>query len=75
MPNIRLIGAITSLGSPKWWWWLMGRPGQRILLSGIRALCAPSCKTLWLALHSIDGVGEGERKAFLERVRREMTRL
>lgn len=69
LPNIRLIGAITSLGSPKWWWWLMGRPGQRILLTGIRALCAPSCKTLWLALHRIDVVGEGERRAFLERVR------
>ena len=70
LPNIRLIGAITSLGSPKWWWWLMGRPGQRILLSGIRALCAPRCKTLWLALHRIDVVGEGDRTAFLDRVRR-----
>lgn len=75
LPNIRLIGAITSLGSPKWWWWLMGRPGQRILLTGIRALCAPACKTLWLALHRIDVVGEGERKAFLERVRQEMGRV
>ncbi len=75
LPNILLIGAITSLGSPRWWWWLMGRPGQRILLTGIRALCAPRCKTLWLALHRIDVVGEGARKAFLDRVRAEMGRV
>lgn len=72
LPNIRLIGAITSLGSPRWWWWMMGRPGQRILLTGIRVLCAPRCKTLWLALHRIDVVGEGARKAFLARVRQAM---
>lgn len=75
LPNIRLVGAITSLGSPKWWWWLMGRPGQRVLMTGIRVLCAPRCKTLWLALHRIDVVGEEARKAFLERVRVEMRRV
>jgi putative NADPH-quinone reductase len=75
LTNIRFIGAITSLGSPKWWWWLVGRPGQRILMSGIRALCAPRCKTMWLALHRIDVVGEVERKAHLERVTRELSRL
>lgn len=69
MQNIRLLAVVTSLGSPKWWWWLVGRPGQRILLSGIRVLCHPRCKTLWLALHRIDVVGEAERKAHLERVR------
>jgi hypothetical protein len=47
----------------------VGRPGQRILLTGIRALCAPGCKTIWLALHRIDVVGEDARKAHLERVR------
>ena len=69
MQNIRLLAVVTSLGSPKWWWWLVGRPGQRILLSGIRVLCHPRCKTLWLALHRIDVVGEAERKAHLDRVR------
>ncbi len=75
LPNIRLIGAITSLGSPKWWWWLMGRPGQRILLTGIRALCAPACKTLWIALHRIDVVGEEARKAHLQRVRQALAAI
>ncbi|MBN8534942.1 MAG: NAD(P)H-dependent oxidoreductase [Rhizobiales bacterium] len=69
MTNIRFLGALTSLGSPKWWWWIMGRPGQRILLTGIRALCAPRCRTFWLALHRIDVVGEEARKAHLAKVR------
>lgn len=69
MQNIRLLAVVTSLGSPKWWWWLVGRPGQRILLSGIRVLCNPKCRTIWLALHRIDVVGEDARKAHLERVR------
>ncbi|KAF0231176.1 MAG: NAD(P)H dehydrogenase [Beijerinckiaceae bacterium] len=75
LPNIRFIGAITSLGSPKWWWWLMGRPGQRILLTGIRVLCAPACTTLWLALHRIDVVGADAREAHLARVRQALARL
>ena len=75
LTNIRFLGVITSLGSPRWWWWLVGRPGQRILLTGIRALCAPRCKTIWLALYRIDVVGESERKGFLERVKEAMGRL
>ncbi len=39
-----------------------GHAGRRILLTGIRALCAPRCKTLWLALHRIDVVGEGRAR-------------
>lgn len=75
MTNIRLIGVITTMGAPRWWWWLVGRPGQRIVLTGIKALCAPSCKPLWLALHRIDVVGEGARKAFLEQVRKTLSQI
>lgn len=73
LTNIRFIGVVTTLGSPRWWWMLMGMPGRRILLTGIRALCGPRCRTLWLALHRIDSAGEGERKAFLEKVRRALS--
>lgn len=70
LSNIRLIVAVTTLGSPRWWWWLMGMPGRRILLTGIRGICAPGCKTRWLALHRIDVVGKEARKAHLDRVRK-----
>jgi len=75
MTNIRFLGVLTSLGSPRWWWWIMGAPGRRILLTGIRVLCAPGCRTLWLALHRIDVVGEAARKAHLEQVRVSMKNL
>lgn len=75
LTNLRFVAAITTLGSPWWWWALMGMPGRRILLSGIRALAGRGCRTHWLALHRIDVVGEGARKAFIEKVRREMGRV
>jgi putative NADPH-quinone reductase len=75
MTNIRLIGTITTLGAPKWWWWCMGMPGRRILLTGIRVLCAPGCRTFWLALHRIDTAGAAARAAFLDRVRRRLAAL
>ena len=75
LTNIRLIGAISTLGSPKWWWWLMGAPGRRILLTGLSVLCAPRCRTFWLGLHRMDGSSAAEREAFLARVRARMARL
>ena len=52
LTNIRFIGAISTLGSP-WWWWRfwMSEPGRRTLLRGLPPLVAPRCRTLWLALH------------------------
>ncbi len=50
LTNIRFIAAVSTLGSPWWWWTLaMGEPGRRILLRGLSVLCAPGCRTKWLA--------------------------
>lgn len=74
--NIRLLGAVTTLGSP-WWWWrvVMGEPGRRIMLRGLRPLVAPRAKTLWLALHDMDSVSEAKRKGFLEKVGERLARV
>jgi putative NADPH-quinone reductase len=76
MTNIRVIAAISTLGAP-WWWWelVMFAPGRRTLLTGLRVLCHPRCKTLWLALHRIDTAGPVERGRFLDRVEQRMARL
>jgi NAD(P)H dehydrogenase (quinone) len=69
MTHIRFIGAVSTLGSP-WWWWrlVMTEPGRRTLLRGLRPLVAPRCRTLWLALHDIDTASEQARARFLQKV-------
>lgn len=66
--HIKLLAAVTTLGSPWWWWMLMGQPGRRTLLMGIGALTARRCRKLWVALHDMDHVTAAQRAAFLRRV-------
>jgi NAD(P)H dehydrogenase (quinone) len=75
MTNIRHIVAATTLGSPGWWWRVVGEPGRKVLLRGIAALCHPRVKRTWLALHRIDSARATERDMYLARVRRTMTEL
>jgi NAD(P)H dehydrogenase (quinone) len=69
MTNIKQIMAISTLGSP-WWWWKvgMGEPGRKILLRGLPALCGVGCKRVWLGLHKMDSATEKQRMAFLKKV-------
>jgi putative NADPH-quinone reductase len=74
LTNIRVLGVVTTLGSP-WWWWtfVIGAPGRKIILRGLRALMHPSCRTHWLALHKMDTASQKQREAFLDRVERELS--
>ncbi len=75
MTNIRLIGVISLLGSPRWWWWMIGMPGRRTLLTGLGVLCAPGCRTFWLAHHRMDSSTPETRSVFLERVAKKLRSL
>ena len=76
LTNIRFIGAVSTLGSPWWWWTLaMGEPGRRILLRGLSVLCAPGCRTKWLALHRMDSASDAQRSGFLAKVEAYFSRL
>ncbi len=75
LTNIRVLGAISTLGSPRWWWWLIGMPGRRMLLTGLSVLCARGCRTFWLAHHRMDSSTPASRAAFLGRVQRRLARL
>lgn len=67
--NIRLLGAITTYGSPRWWIRLVVRdPGRAVIMKGLKPLCARGCRTFWLGLYRMDTVSEARRKAFLDRV-------
>ncbi|HSI41684.1 MAG TPA: NAD(P)H-dependent oxidoreductase [Xanthobacteraceae bacterium] len=68
LTNIRLIAAVTTLGSPWWWWRWIGQPGRRILLDGVGGITHPRARRVWLALHSMDSASDKRRAAFLRKV-------
>jgi NAD(P)H dehydrogenase (quinone) len=76
LTHIRLIAAVSTLGSPWWWWkWAMGEPGRRMLLRGLRPLVARKAATFWLALHEMDSTTPGQRERFLARVSQRMAKI
>ncbi len=75
MTHIRFLGIITTCGAPWWFSKLIGEPGRRTILRGIRALCARRCRTLWLAHYKMDSSTAESRAAFLERIDRRLARL
>jgi len=71
---VRIVGISTS-GASRLWLAFVGNPGRRTITRGVRALCHPRCKTLWLAHYNIDRSTAHSREAFLERVGRELGKL
>lgn len=76
LTNIRLIGVITTFGSP-WWFWtfLIGAPGRKIVLRGLRFCTNKHTRTFWLGLHAIDDQTEVSRKRYIDRVRARIARI
>ena len=76
LTNIRLIGVITTFGSP-WWFWtfLMGAPGRKIVLRGLRFCTNKRTRTFWLGLHAIDDQTEASRERYIDRVRDRIARI
>jgi NAD(P)H dehydrogenase (quinone) len=72
--NIRRITVATSHGSSKAVNALEGEAGKRTVTRSLRALCARTCRTRWIALYGIDRATEQQRIAFLARVRRSLAR-
>ena len=76
LANIRLIGVVTTFGSP-WWFWtfLIGAPGRKIILRGLRFCTNKRTQTFWLGLHAIDDQTETSRKSYIDRVRARIARI
>jgi len=73
--NIRSLHVITTHGSGKLANAIQGEPGKRVLLRGLRSLCARRCRRRWIALYGNDRATPTDRTAFLERVERAMARV
>jgi putative NADPH-quinone reductase len=74
--NIKLFGVVTSYGSP---WWIVrlfaGNPGHKVLMRGMKPLCAKGARSFYLAHYNMDHSTPKSRKAFLEKVHYTMSRL
>jgi NAD(P)H dehydrogenase (quinone) len=75
MHNIVRIVGISTSGASRMWLSFVGNPGRRTITRGVRALCHPRCRTLWLAHYNIDRSTVKSREAFLDRVQRELASL
>lgn len=75
MTHVRKVGIVTTCGAPRWWSWVVGQPGRKTILRGLRANCARSCRTMYLAHYLMDSSTERSRSAFLGKVRLKVGRF
>lgn len=73
--HIRKIGIVTTCGASPWISFLMGQPGRKTILRGMRALCAPTARTLYVAHYDMDRSTAESRAAFLGKVERKLARF
>ncbi len=67
--NIRKLVAVTTHGSDQFVNGVVqGEPGRQLFSRAIAAQCAPGVDVEWVALYSLDKLGEGERTSFIRRV-------
>ncbi len=75
LTHITRLGVFTTCGASRWLTFIVGAPGKRTLLRGVRFLCAKSCRTAFAAHYLMDSSTPASRKAHLDTVRRALTRL
>ncbi len=75
MQHLRLLGGISTYGAGWWWTRWVGDPGRRTIMRGLRALCAKSCRTFWLAHYTMDSSTAESRASFLRQIDRRLDRL
>lgn len=68
LQHIQKIGVVTTCGASYLLSLFVGQPGRKTLLRGLRLLCHPRCKTLYLAHYAMDASTDQSRKAYLARV-------
>jgi putative NADPH-quinone reductase len=72
--HIKRIGIVTTCGASPWISFLMGQPGRKTILRGMRALCAPTARTLYVAHYNMDSSTPESRASYLEKVKRKLAR-
>jgi putative NADPH-quinone reductase len=73
--HIGRIGIVTTCGTTLLVSFPMGQPGPKTIMRGMRALCAPRSRSMFLADYDMDRSTPESRKAFLETVTRKLERF
>lgn len=75
MQHIRKIAIVTTCGASWFVSKLMGEPGRKTIMRGLRALCAPRCKTLYLAHYRMDSSTQESRDRYVKKVARRLAKF
>lgn len=75
LKHIRHLGVFTTCGASFWLTKLIGSPGKRILMRGLRALCHERARTSFAAHYRMDFSTPASRARHLERVRLKTRKL
>lgn len=75
LTHINRLGVFTTCGASWGLTQLIGAPGKRTLLRGVRAICAKRCRTTFAAHYKMDSSTDASRKAHLARVSRKMDKF
>ena len=70
--HITRLGVFTTCGASWWLTRMIGAPGRRTILRGVRLLCAKRCKTVYAAHYLMDSSTPASRAAHLESVARKL---
>ena len=73
--NITRLGVFTTGGASRWLTTLIGAPGRRTLLRGVRLLCSPKVRTSFAMHYDMDASTQATRERHLRKVSRAMERL
>lgn len=72
MQHITKIAVVTTCGATWWISKLMGEPGRKTIMRGMRALCARRCKTLYLAHYKMDTSTPVSRTRYLAKIQQRL---
>lgn len=75
LTHVTRLAVFTTCGASWWLTQFVGSPGKRTILRGLRAICAPRCKTTFAAHYLMDSSTDISRRAHLDRVAAKMDRF
>ena len=75
LAHVTRLGVFTTCGASWWLTRMIGAPGRRTLLRGVRLLCAKGCRTVFAAHYLMDSSTPESRARHLDKVAARMDRL